>query len=578
MATSTTNPAPTQYPTHHSHRNTTSDTGTGTGGPNSPQQSRRSSAARGVSSPWTQIVRSGEPESTVVATSSSPPLSPPASCEQVFHSSDCSLPEEVETVGSASSLSPEDATTEAQLETFDNGSGDGSNSSVAKKPAWNKPSNGAADVSPVMGAVSWPALSESTKASTKSPSSDSLKTLSDGSVSVSQGTVMAPASHRQANTNNVNPNTMLNHVVPRQRSMKRGGGNSNHNASANGGFPQQQTQGFEVEIVLNNSGKSGNSGAESSSRDNGRDGGQWGGFGSQSHGGNDHQHQRNSNRRGNVGPHPRGDGTYHHGYGGRRDQERRNQDWKPHRSWGNRDAHMQPQRGPARPFMGAPLMSPPFIPTPMPVPPYRTPMVYSEVPPVFYFPGPFPDSLRVPMLSPVPPVFLHVPDTQLHTRIVNQIDYYFSNENLIKDTFLRQNMDEHGWVPVALIAGFKKVMELTENIQLILNAVRSSTVVEVQGENLRRRNDWFHWLMPPSIQNSTVLNPQSLQKSSPDLLAENLQHVALDDKTIRHGNAEAHLTRSSSAELITPSKQFGIEMAPQAGAQHSQPMPVGNPS
>ncbi|KAM3342898.1 la-related protein 1C isoform X1 [Capsicum galapagoense] len=550
---------PTMSPVH---RNDTSDTGTGAGGPNSPQQSRRSSAGRGVSSPWKQVVRCGESESTVALPS------PPPPCEQVVPSSDC----EVAIAGSVSSLaSSSDA---AQVERSDNGSGDGTNSNGAKKPAWNKPSNNAVDVSPVMGAVSWPALSESTKASPKFPSSDE-------SVSVSQGTGMASASHRQANTSNANTNTMLNPVVPsRQRSTKRGGCNSNHNnASANGGFSQQKEQGLEVETVLNNSGKSGNSGAESSSRDNShRDGGQWG---SQSHGGNDHQHQRNANRRSNAGPHPRGDGAYHHGYGGRRDQERRNQDWKPHRSWGNRDSHMQPQRGPPRPFMeGPPHTSPPppFIPTPMPGQPYRTPMVYSEVPPVFYFPGPFPDSFRVPMLAPVSPIFLHVPDTQLHTRIVNQIDYYFSNENLIKDTFLRQNMDEHGWVPVTLIAGFKKVMELTDNIQLILNAVRSSTVVEVQGEKLRRRDDWVHWLIPPSMQNSTISSPQSPQNSNPDLLVENPQRVVFDYKTVSHGNAGAHLSISSSTEVSTPSKQFGNEMAGQAGAQHSQPMPVGNPS
>ncbi|XP_015066413.1 la-related protein 1C-like isoform X1 [Solanum pennellii] len=495
MATSTIN--------HHSHWNTTADT--------APQQSSRSEeAARGVYSPWAQI---GQSESNI----------------QVVHFSDCSLSEQVDGCAFESDT----------------------NSNGAKKTVWNKPSNGTADVSPVMGAISWPALSDSTKASFKS-SSDSPRTLPDGSVSETQVTGMAAASHRQANTNNANPNTMLNHVVPsRQRSMKRGGGNSNHNISANGVFSQQQAHGFEVETVLNNSGKSANYGAEFSSRDNNRrDGGQWGGFGAQSHGGNDHQHQRNANRRGNFGPHPRGDGMYHNGHGGRRDQER-----QPHRGWGNRDAHMQPQRGPARPFMGAPPhTSPPYIPGPMPVQPYQPPMVYSDVPPVFYFPGPFPDPLRMPMLSHVPPVFVHVPDTQLQTRIVNQMDYYFSNENLIKDIFLRKNMDEHGWVPVTLIAGFNKVMELTDNIQLILNAARSSTVVEVQGEKLRRRNDWFNWLMPPSVQNSTVSSPQSLPKSASDLLVENLQRVAFDDKTVTHGNVEAHLSRSSSAELSTPSK------------------------
>ncbi|XP_016487722.1 la-related protein 1C-like [Nicotiana tabacum] len=568
-------PAPT--PAHHSHRNTISDTGSSidAGGLNSPQSRRSSAAARGVSSAWTQIVRSSDSESTVVAISSSPPLppplSPPAYSEQTVHSSDCSPSDDVATAGSAA--------TEAQLESSDNGNSDDSNSNVSKKPAWNKPSNGAAEVSPVMGAVCWPALSDSTKASPKSSSSESLKALSDGSVSVTQGTGMASSSHGQANTNNANPNSTLNHVAPtRQRSMKRGGGYSNHNASANGGFSQQQGQSSEAEIVFNKSGKSGNSGADSSSKDNShRDGGQWGGFGSQSHGGHEHQHQRNSNRRGNVGPHPRGDGTYHLGYGGRRDQERGNQDWKPHRGWGNRDAHMQPQRVPARPFMGGPPhTSPPFIPPTMPVHPYRAPMVYSEVPPVYFFPGPLPDTFRMPMLSPVPPVFFHMPDPQLQTKIVNQIDYYFSNENLIKDTFLRRNMDEHGWVSVMLIAGFKKVMSLTDNIQLILDVMRSSTVVEVQGEKLRRRNDWNHWIIPPSVQNSTI-SPQSPQKSSPDSLAENLQRVAFDDETIRHGNAEAYLSRPSSAELSTPSKQFGNEMAGKAGAQRGQPMPVGNP-
>lgn len=32
-----------------------------------------------------------------------------------------------------------------------------------------------------------------------------------------------------------------------------------------------------------------------------------------------------------------------------------------------------------------------------------------------------------------------------------------SDVNLIKDTFLRQNMDDQGWVPISLIAGFQKV-------------------------------------------------------------------------------------------------------------------------
>jgi la-related protein 1 len=60
------------------------------------------------------------------------------------------------------------------------GSENGLNGNAGKRPAWNKPSNGPGpEVGPVMGgAVSWPALSESTRASAKLPS-ESLKGLSD---------------------------------------------------------------------------------------------------------------------------------------------------------------------------------------------------------------------------------------------------------------------------------------------------------------------------------------------------------------------------------------------------------------
>lgn len=87
----------------------------------------------------------------------------------------------------------------------------------------------------------------------------------------------------------------------------------------------------------------------------------------------------------------------------------------------------------------------------------------------------------------------------------------------------------------------------------IVSEVLKYFFIVLQGEKLRRRNDWFNWLMPPSVQNSTVSSPQSLPKSASDLLVENLQRVAFDDKTVTHGNVEAHLSRSSSAELSTPS-------------------------
>lgn len=87
----------------------------------------------------------------------------------------------------------------------------------------------------------------------------------------------------------------------------------------------------------------------------------------------------------------------------------------------------------------------------------------------------------VPFVQPISSaIFFPPPDSELHTKIVNQIDYYFSDLNLSNDTYLKRNMDDQGWVPLNLIAGFNKVKLLTDNIQIVLDAVRTSSVVEVQ--------------------------------------------------------------------------------------------------
>lgn len=519
---------------------------------NSPKSTRR--LRGGVSSSWTHVVRGGiESEPIVTAPATGSPSGVP--------------PDQIET-----NESLDDSVAEVQHEIADNGGGGGSN--AAKKPAWNKPSNGVVEVSPVMGAVSWPALGESTKASPKSASSDSLKALPDAPLPTLQVIGNSnSSSNKQVISSNPNP------VAPtRQRSIKRGGGGPSGSVSANGGFSQPhspQPQDSVGEIPANTSGKPA-AVAESSPRDHPHKESQRGGFGSQSHGGNEQQHQRNSFRRGNGGPHPRGDGSYHHSYGGKRDQDRGNQEWNPHnRSFGPRDAHLQPQRGFPRGFIRPSVhTSTPFIPPPVPVPvrTFGNPMVYPDVAsPVIYVQGPPPpDSLRaMPIVAPIPPhaMFFPVPDPQLHVKIVNQIDYYFSNENLVKDTFLRQNMDDQGWVPIKLIAGFKKVTYLTENISLIIEAMRTSTVVEVQGDKVRRRNDWMKWIMPPPVQFSNVSSPRTVGMSSHDMLASNLQNVALDEKISSQVHAENFFSRSSSGEFNSQLLHSGVEGMGQVSSQ-----------
>ncbi|OMO75488.1 hypothetical protein COLO4_26105 [Corchorus olitorius] len=195
-----------------------------------------SSSPRGLSpqfrrtnlpSPWAQVVRgeSGESESISVNHSpSSPPpstASPPvASLPEQTIFSDCSPSKAASSHSSPSSSPPPDNSWAA-----DGGSDSSNNNAAArsKKPAWNKPSNGVVEVSPVMGAASWPALSESARASPKSLADSTPKTVPDGSHSTSQGPVI-PQSTQKQGTSNANHNSTHSRTMSgRQRTSKRGG-------------------------------------------------------------------------------------------------------------------------------------------------------------------------------------------------------------------------------------------------------------------------------------------------------------------------------------------------------------------
>ncbi|KAK9071454.1 hypothetical protein SSX86_010023 [Deinandra increscens subsp. villosa] len=494
-----------------------------------------SDAERGVvasASPWSQIVR-GVSEGVSPAARSAPasPASP----------------------ASPSSVQDDDLGAESQAD------------NASKKPVWNRPSpnGGVVDAfSPVMGAA-WPALGESTKPTLKSSSSESLKTLSDGSLSPAlQVTGSSSPSHKQASVVSMNSTSTTNHVAPsRQKSLKRGGGNSSANVSANGVVSQQPTSHDSVVEGPHNTSEKVNAGEQPSPREHAHREPQKGGFVSQSHSGNDHHHQRGSYRRGNGG-------SYHHNYGGKRDHDRGNQEWNQHsRSFNNRDTHLQSQRGFPRGYVRPSVhTSASFVPPLMHVPmqPFGNNMMYPDVaPPVIYAPGPHPPPMPFgPPLSPQ--VYYVASDPLLNANIVAQIDYYFSNENLVKDTYLRRNMDEQGWVSAGLIAGFKKVSSLTDNVQLILDVMRTSTIVEVQGDKIRRRNDWMKWIMPAPGQ---YLNPSSPQANHEGLVSQVQGLVLHGPASTNQVPVETQFSRSNSEELTGGEETVGVT-SQQAGFDH----------
>jgi len=81
--------------------------------------------------------------------------------------------------------------------------------------------------------------------------------------------------------------------------------------------------------------------------------------------------------------------------------------------------------------------------------------------------------------------------------VLKQAEYYFSVDNLCKDIYLRAKMDSEGYVPLGLVASFNKIRFLVRDRSALVEALRTSSIIEFSSEKqgLRRRNDWAQWLL-----------------------------------------------------------------------------------
>ncbi|KAI3696055.1 hypothetical protein L1987_79064 [Smallanthus sonchifolius] len=321
------------------------------------------------------------------------------------------------------------------------------------KSAWNIPSaNGVVEgfTSPVMGAAAWPALSESTRSG--------IKLSSVNSESSSQAPVIS-----QPPQQHVKPNS--NHV--RQQTMRRGG--SAGGASAGYNRPQAPPSlppPFPILDMFGNLVPTVSEFPQPSFKNN-----NW------SPRSVDQTSSRNPARRNNFDPRPVNHGP---------------------RSPAARDAYIPNQMG-RQPVRG--FVPPPFIPH-QPLRPYVAHMGYDMGASYVYIPTLAQEVYRggAPLLphgASGSSMYIPYLDPSLLGLILRQIEYYFSDENLVKDMFLRSYMDDGGWVPITLIAGFQRVQKLTNDMQMILSSLTYSNTVEIQGDKVRRRTDWRKWIHIP---------------------------------------------------------------------------------
>lgn len=81
-------------------------------------------------------------------------------------------------------------------------------------------------------------------------------------------------------------------------------------------------------------------------------------------------------------------------------------------------------------------------------------------------------------------------EAALRKSIRQQVEYYFSVDNLVKDLYLRGGMDSQGFAPLSFVASFKRLASLTRDVAVIKEALSGSTEVEIVDNLIRKKENW----------------------------------------------------------------------------------------
>lgn len=83
------------------------------------------------------------------------------------------------------------------------------------------------------------------------------------------------------------------------------------------------------------------------------------------------------------------------------------------------------------------------------------------------------------------------PDDELRDKIIKQVEFYFSDANILKDAFLLKHVrrNKQGYVSIKLITSFKKMKSLTKDYRVVAYSLQQSELLEVneEGKKVRRK-------------------------------------------------------------------------------------------
>lgn len=82
-----------------------------------------------------------------------------------------------------------------------------------------------------------------------------------------------------------------------------------------------------------------------------------------------------------------------------------------------------------------------------------------------------------------------VTDSNLQEKVMKQVEWYFSDENLLKDSFLMKhiNRNKQGYVSLKLVASLRKVKALSKDWKVVLESLKHSNLLALNEEETKIR-------------------------------------------------------------------------------------------
>ncbi|XP_065372023.1 la-related protein 1 isoform X2 [Calliphora vicina] len=183
--------------------------------------------------------------------------------------------------------------------------------------------------------------------------------------------------------------------------------------------------------------------------------------------------------------------------------------------------------------------------------------------------------------GPMPAAYIEMDAQSVKEAIKKQVEYYFSEENLTGDFFLRRKMDDEGCIPVTLIASFHRVLALSTDVALIITAIKESDKIELlEGYKVRTKTNPMIWPIKDALdatgtQNAVRVAGATTPKPS-ETTAENASattNQTEDDDEKSTATAETSDNNKTTAGT-SPEKAVGSDAKSTATVKSSNTSPI----